>query len=250
MSAAYDNYDYTSYWKGRDYEHQAEVYALKKLLEKVPKVNSLIEIGAGFGRLVKEYEHKAQRVFITDPSAKLLKMAREIYREPKYVFIQSSVENISKKIKKGTLDLAIIVRVLHHLKDAEESLESVSTLLKPGGYLILEYPNKLHFKARIKEYMKGNFTFAHDILHSDIRSIRNKENCLPFYNYHPFVIDEYLKKANFTILEKRSVSNIRSRRIKRLLSPAVLFKITHRFQKLLGYIDFGPSIFVLARKEK
>jgi hypothetical protein len=47
--AAYDTFDYPSYWIGRDYEHKAEVFALSRLIERIKKLRSILEIGAGFG---------------------------------------------------------------------------------------------------------------------------------------------------------------------------------------------------------
>ena len=49
MPAAYDNYDYPAYWKGREYEHSSEFLAIKEMLLKIPRISRSIEIGAGFG---------------------------------------------------------------------------------------------------------------------------------------------------------------------------------------------------------
>ena len=45
MAAAYDNYDYPSYWQGREYEHQSDVIALKSLLDQIPAIRALLEVG-------------------------------------------------------------------------------------------------------------------------------------------------------------------------------------------------------------
>ena len=63
MPAAYDNYDYPAYWKGREYEHSSEFLAIKEILLKIPKVDRSIEIGAGFGRLLPIYQFRVKRLY-------------------------------------------------------------------------------------------------------------------------------------------------------------------------------------------
>jgi ubiquinone/menaquinone biosynthesis C-methylase UbiE len=247
MSAAYDTYDYPAYWEGREYEHHAEIWALKKFLEQIPSIKSILEIGAGYGRLVPTYEFRAKKVVLTDPSAKLLKVAREKYKLKKFRFVQSTLCNLMSKFHRNSFDLVILVRVLHHIKDLEKAFEIISKLVKPGGFLILEYPNKKHFKASVKQILKGDTTYPLDIFKKDINTTKTS---LPFYNYHPDEINRYLNESGFKVLHKRSVSNIRSRKAKKLLSKQVLLTLEKKLQKPFASLDFGPSIFILAQKEK
>ncbi len=249
MSAAYDNYHYPSYWRGRDYEHDSEVYAIRRLLRRIPKVDCALEIGAGYGRLTPEYSEKANKVILSDPSGKILKLARSNHPQDKFKFVQSSLENLKGKIPSQSVDLVLMIRVLHHIQEPENSFKQISYFLKPGSYFILEYANKMHFKANFKEFCHGNFTFPIDIGTKDIRSKKSiKDNTLPFYNFHPYVIEDYLKKAGFTIIEKRSVSNIRNNFIKRIIPTVILVSFEKLLQNVLASVNFGPSIFILARK--
>ncbi len=92
MSAAYDKYDYLKYWIGRDYEHKSEVIALRALLTKIKKIKTILEIGAGFGRLVSSYSFRAKKIILSDPSAKTLKVARSAFKNKKNIkFIHSPV---------------------------------------------------------------------------------------------------------------------------------------------------------------
>lgn len=251
MPAAYDNYDYPSYWNGRDYEHLSEFLAIKKLLIHIPKVNKSIEIGAGFGRLMPAYAYRVKKIVLSDPSSKLIAKARKKYSNLKNVkCIQSSLENLQNKYKSGSFDLAIMVRVLHHMEDVDDTLKKVSRLLNDKGYFILEFANKNHLKANIKNFFRGNLTYPISIFPVDIRSKKHvKKGTLPFINYHPDQIYEKLKNAGFEIIEKRSVSNIRSTFIKRVFPIHMILDIEKLLQKPLSYFNFGPSIFVLARKK-
>lgn len=250
MSAAYDNYDYPAYWKGRDYEHSSEFLAIKSLLLKIPNVERSIEIGAGFGRLLPSYQFRVKRIVLSDPSTKLISKARNKYKHNKRVeFIQSTLNNLKNKKRVKSFDLCIMVRVLHHIEDIDRAFKNVSDLLKDRGYFILEFPNKNNLKASIKKFCKGDFTFPLSIFPIDLRSKKHiKNNTLPFINYHPDQIIEKLKLSGFEIIETRSVSNIRSSFMKRLFPLSFLLDLEKLLQIPLSKVSFGPSFFVLARK--
>lgn len=247
MPAAYDTYDYPSYWIGREYEHKAEILALKALLSKIPRIKTLLEIGAGFGRLTSTYMFRANRVILSDPSAKLLGLAKSELPQKNLKFLHSKLENLPSKMKAGSVDLIIMVRVLHHIHNLDEAFSIFSKLLKNNGYLLLEFPNKQHLKATLAEFLKGNFTFPLDIFPKEVKSAKRKKS-LPFMNYHPDLIKEKLKQYNFKALDKRSVSNIRSPFIKKIISTPTLIFLESLLQKPLALVNFGPSIFILARK--
>lgn len=249
MPAAYDSYDYPGYWQGREYEHESDVLAIKSFLESIPKINTALEVGAGFGRLVPSFSYRAKKVILTDPSAKLLKLARKNYSAKNVQFLQISVENLLKKVRRNTADLALCVRVLHHIEDVDEAFKICNEILKKGGYFIIEFPNKCHFKARVREFLHGNFTFPIDIFPKDLRRKRDKSKTIPFYNYHPDIIAKKLEESGFEIIERRSVSNIRSPFLKRFFPVSFFLSIEKFLQRPLSYIDFGPSIFILSKKK-
>ena len=250
MPAAYDKYDYIKYWVGRDYEHQSEVLAIKAFLQKIKKINTTLEIGAGFGRLMPSYGFRAKKIILSDPSSKTLKVARESYADKKNVkYIHSSLENLTSKVRPSTVSLIVMVRVFHHIEDANEIFKITRRLLEPNGYFIFEFANKAHIKATLREFFKGNFRYLKDHTTTDIRSKKNiKNKTIRFQNYHPAKITKLLKDNNFEVIETRSVSNVRSPFLKTILPTDLLVSIDGLFQHVLSYISFGPSIFVLARK--
>lgn len=248
MPAAYDTYDYPTYWKSRDYEHASEVLAIKDLLSKVNKFNKIIDIGAGFGRLVPAYLFRAKKVVLADPSSKLLAIARKKYGKNKNIlYMHSSLENL--KAYRNSFDMAIMVRVLHHIRDLDKAIEVIDKILIRNGYLILEFANKNHLKAMVRSMLGGDLTYPISIWPIDISSKKSKkQKNLPFINYHPDQITEKLKEHGFEILETKSVSNIRSTLLKRIFPTSFLIDIEKIFQRDLSFIKTGPSIFILARK--
>lgn len=248
MGAHYDNYDYPNYWVGREYEHLAELAAVRAFLKSIPQIKTILDIGAGFGRLTPSYSYRAKKVILSDPSSKLLALARQKYKQRKFQFVHSKLDNIHQKIKPKSVDLVVCVRVIHHIEDVEGAIENICNLLKKKGYLILEFANKKHFKALLSQFLKGNLTFPLDIFPADRRSKKNLTRTLPFLNYHPEIIKRKLTECDFEILETRSVSNIRSSIFKKILPLDTLIFIEKYLQKPLGIVNFGPSIFVLAQK--
>lgn len=248
MPAYYDTYNYPSYWEGREYEHQAEIIAINNFLKKIQRLKTIVEIGTGYGRLVPSYYFRGKRIILSDPSARLLKIARSRLKNKGIEFIHSGVENLYPKIRKNTADLTILVRVLHHLENPDEALSIISKITKSGGYLILEFPNKRHLKATISELFHGNLTFPLDISPKEVKNRKKRKKTIPFYNYHPDVIKEILKKYGFSAIETRSVSNIRSPFFKKLFPVETLLSFEKILQKPFSYINFGPSIFILAKK--
>lgn len=250
MPAAYDTYDYQEYWEDRQYEHMSEVSVIKGFLDLIPRIKKIIEIGGGFGRMVPYYAFRAKSVTLTDPSASLLSQARELLPSHSNVnFVQSKIENFDSKFRSSSFDLAIMIRVMHHVKSPQVVIKRVARVLKPQGYFILEFANKIHFVNVFKKAMQGNLTYMADITPEDRRSAKMiKRGTLPFVNYHPDEIKSILKENGFKILEVMSVSNIRSPFLKRHLPLSMLMFMERLLQKPLSYLNFGPSIFILARK--
>lgn len=250
MSAAYDNFDYPAYWLNREYEHKSEIYALKEFFNKIHIAHTILEVGAGFGRLAGTYAYRGKKVILSDPSSKLLKISRETYANKKNIkYIHSSLENLNTKIKNGTIDVIVLIRVIHHLQNIEDSFAQISKMIKPGGYFIFEFANKRHFKAITKKMLKGDITFPLNIFTTDLRSKHSIQgNILPFFNYHPDKIEQILDNNGFKIISRRSVSNLRSSWVKKVLAIDTLLFFEKKLQSIFSYLNFGPSIFILARK--
>jgi len=240
------SFDYHHYWRTRHYENQAEKIALQKLLALVPTGGRAADLGAGFGRLTGCYRHHFKQCFLVDSSAKMLALAKKHCRQKNLHFVKAFVEKLPFKAK--YLDAVIIVRTFHHLKDSHPALEEIRRVLKPGGWLILEFANKIHFKARIKAWLRGDFEFISSL--RPIRVGKRHKQQVPFLNYHPQHVNKLLKKHHFQIIKTLSVSNLRNPVCKKLLPLKWLLWLEKVTQRLYTPLFTGPSIFVLAQKTK
>jgi len=248
--AFYDRCDYRSYWHHRDYENQAETIAIKSFLKLIPHPQEkiLVDIGAGFGRHAPTYQPLFKKAILIDPSQKLLQQAKKLLINlPHLTLKQGKAEKIP--LKNASCDVALLIRVIHHLPQVNPAFKEVNRILKPGGFFLLEYANKIHLKARIKAALRGDFRFSKRKKAIDRRSAGNRDSeSIAFLNYHPQVIARELKKNGFEIISKRSVSNFRSPLLKKIVPLKILLwgeKIT---QTAFAPFNFGPSIFILAKK--
>lgn len=243
------HYDYQKYWQGRKYEDQSERQALAKLLKDVSGNKIMADIGGGFGRLTPVYASHFKQCYIIDPSSRMLKEAKKLKKKyPHLLLRQGFVENLP--LRDNFLDLALIVRTFHHLSDPHRAIKELYRVIKPSGYLILEFPNKIHFKNFLEALIKMDF----HSLSQQPEDISTRENVAPFFNFHPLYIKKMVKNQGFYILKTLSVSNFRLPLLKKILPLPVMmflesaFSAASEFMPLLRY--FGPSVFLLARKRK
>src|SRR5882724_2384465 len=68
------SFDYAKFWAHRSYEHQAEVIALRRLLDG-HRFGTAVDIGGGYGRISVILTEYADQVTLTDPSTQQLSLA-------------------------------------------------------------------------------------------------------------------------------------------------------------------------------
>ena len=69
-----------------------------------------------------------------------------------------------------------------------------------------------------------------------------------FYNYHPKYVEEIFEKTGFKTEKVLSVSNFRSRGLKKVFGTKNLVRMEDKAQKALAPIRFAPSIYYKLRK--
>ena len=246
--AFYDSYDYPKYWQGRDYEHQAEVVAIQKFMTKIPQKNSILDLAGGFGRLAPLYAPIFQRCLLVDPSKQLLNQAQKYLKEfPNVEIQQGSVEKIPAL--DNEFDVALLIRIVHHLPSPYPAFQEAFRVLRPGGFLIMEFANKIHFRAVVRSWLERDFGFAKNLQPVDQRSPASiAQKTIPFLNHHPQAIYNQLNKSGFKILSRLSVSNFRFKILKKNLPLRLLLLLESISQRPLAICHFGPSIFLLCQK--
>lgn len=244
----YDIFDYPSYWEGREYEDRSDKLAIFKFLKKIEDRESLIDIAGGFGRLSRPLAKEFAKILLVDQSEGLIKEAKKYLANFKNIEIKKG--NCQKlPVASGSFSAALMVRIVHHLNEPEKALREARRVLKPGGFLILEFANKIHFLACLKAVLSGNFGFRGSLEPVEKRSEEAiKEEMITFKNCHPQAIENSLERIGFRIIDRLSVSNCRFLLLKRIIPLSLLLLWENLTQRLFARFYFGPSIYLLAQK--
>jgi SAM-dependent methyltransferase len=110
------------------------------------KPGRLLDIGCGYGFFLEAMAHRGWQV----EGIELSKPAAEIARAKKVGAIHSCAVEEMDDI--GLFDVISMFYVIEHVADPVQTLQSIRELLKPGGVLVLRYPNTsplLKFSGRL-----------------------------------------------------------------------------------------------------
>ncbi len=238
----YNGYDYKKkFWEDvdREYEDQADRMAIRKLLPK--RMEKFADIGGGYGRLANEYLKRARKVYLFDYSKTELKQAKEIYGDK----IETKAGDIYElPFKDGELDGLMMVRVTHHLKNLKKAIAELYRVLAPGGVAVIEVANKRTLPKMMR------FVTGRSKVNPFDRKVANYKEISKagFYNYHPKYVEEIFEEVGFKADKVLSVSNFRSKTLKKVFKTNNLVKLENKAQQVLAPIRFAPSIYYKLRK--
>jgi SAM-dependent methyltransferase len=231
----YEGSDYRSrFWEGqgRDYEDLAERIALHRLMPAGG--GTLIEIGAGFGRLANEYMGY-DKVVLFDYSRSLLREAQgQLGDDPRFIYVAGNW--YAMPFVPGLFDTMVQIRTLHHAADVPKLFQQLARIARPGGCYVLEYANKQNLKAMLRYALRRQQWSPYDWEPVEFAALN--------YDFHPCWIHQQLEKADFVPGRMLTVSHFRFAPLKRV-APARLLAALDRLLQLTGnWWQFSPSVFV------
>jgi ubiquinone/menaquinone biosynthesis C-methylase UbiE len=237
-------HNYLKYWDGRDYEHASEEIAIRKLLKDV-QVAHAVDVGGGYGRLSVVLKDYAKKVTLAEPSQQQLDIAKDFLKgKPQVDMVLAQADSLP--FEDNSVDLVLVVRVIHHLPDPSPAFREISRILKKDGLFLIEFANYANFKNRVKHAVKFKKMPLEPV---DIRSMQNRrEDVIPFVNHNPKTVKKQLAHAGFKIEKTLSVSNFRSATLKKVLGSKTLVGLEKAAQSSLASTHFGPSTVFLLRK--
>lgn len=235
--ADYNGYDYKKiFWEDADrkYEDMADRMAIRRLLPST--MDQFVDIAGGYGRLADEYLPRAKTATLFDYSETELAQAREKYGS----ILKTKAGDIYQlPFADNSFDALMMVRATHHFKDMQKVSDELYRVLKPGGVAVIEVANKKTLPKMFRYWFKKS-----DVNPFSLEPVHLKEiDADGFYNYHPKYIEEVFKKSGFQIDKVLSVSNFRSRKLKKIFGTKNLIRLEKGAQKLLAPIRFAPSIY-------
>lgn len=231
----YEGSDYrTRFWEGqgRDYEDQVERIALRRLMPATG--STLIEIGAGFGRLADEYVGY-DKVVLFDYSRSLLREAQAyLGDDPRFVYVAGNWYTMP--FVNGLFETLVQIRTLHHAADAPALFHELARIARPDGQYILEFANKQNLKAIWRYWARRQSwsPFAPEpVEFADLN-----------FDFHPRWIRRKLAAAGFRPGRTLTVSHYRIALLKRLLPTSLLVGLDSWAQLTGNWWQLSPSVFV------
>ena len=237
-------HNYLKYWDGRDYEHAAEEIMINRMLLDKHFKNA-VDVGGGYGRLSVVLTQFADKVILAEPSQQQIDISKEFLEgKPNVETVLAQAEKLP--FKDSSVDLCMVVRVIHHLPNPIPAFEEIHRVLAKDGYFLIEFANYGNFKNRVKHAIRLQRIPTDPV---DIRSVKNKrDDEIPFVNHNPKTVKKQLAQTGFKLEKVLSVSNFRSPTLKKILPKSMLVKLEKASQKPLAKSYFGPSTVYLLRK--
>ena len=230
----YEGQDYEGFWIGAGKRYLDE---LERAIatDALPGGDAIVEIGAGFGRLGRCYIERYRRVHMVEPASNLRDLAAQAYGSAAS-YHEASVFNLP--FANESFDAALMVRVFHHLGDAEGALREIYRVLKRGGRLVFNYSNKRN-GARIARYLLGRgdnpFTHGAEQYHEAL------------FGHHPADVERMVARTGFAIRAQYGVG-VTDKLVEwaewvgRLIPPSV------RRARVIGPLRLAPAQFIVAEK--
>jgi ubiquinone/menaquinone biosynthesis C-methylase UbiE len=147
----------------------------------------------------------------------------------------------------GSIDLAIMIRVLHHIPDPSAEFNELSRVLAKDGLAILEVANYTHGRNRLRHALQRKKLPIGPV---SLKSLEKDKDITPFVNHNPKTIIRQLDQAGLIVERILSVSNLRSTKLKKYMPHSIMLAIEGILQPTLAHGYFGPSVFLLVRKSK
>ncbi|MEI2691235.1 MAG: class I SAM-dependent methyltransferase [Anaerolineae bacterium] len=231
----YEGSDYQQrFWEQGDraYEDLAERIALRKLLP--PAGRRLVEFGAAFGRLADLYDGY-QQVLLVDYSRSLLRQAQaRLGVGGRFIYVAANLYKLP--LADGVVDMAVMVRVMHHLADVPAALAQIRRAIAPGGLFVAEYASKRHLKSVARYALHRQTWSPYDPAPYEFVPLN--------FDFHPTWMSQQLHEAGFAVERELAVSHFRLPLLKRLVPAGALAAADGAVQGIGAAWKLTPSIFV------
>jgi len=109
----------------------------RMILDSLPEVEIMVDLGCGTGDLLPVLKRKADRVIGVEKSVRMLQEARKKYgTDPGRIDIRiGELEHLP--LRDGEADAAVTNMVLHHLPEPRKALLEANRILKTGGLFLI-----------------------------------------------------------------------------------------------------------------
>jgi len=234
----YEGSDYRArFWEGgaRDYEDRVERVALRRLMPPVGK--TLIEVGAGFGRLADEYRGYDE-VVLFDYSRTLLREAQaHLGDDPRFIYVAGNWYQMP--FVAGLFETIVQIRTLHHAADVPALFRQLFRIARPRSTYVLEFASKHHLKSVLRYWAKKQTWSPFTLEPEEFVELN--------FDFHPHWIREQLKVVGFVPGRTLTVSHFRLDFLKRTVPTQALVTMDSLAQLTGNWWQLTPSVFMRNR---
>lgn len=231
-----------------------------KLIKRYVKTGNLYDIGVGWGHFLYTAQlmgFKASGVEISEL------MHHYATNDLKLNVVHDNFFNLD--LPENNWDIATMWDVLEHINDPDKAVEKVNSILKPGGYFVLQVPQ---IDSKVAKRQKQNWSMM-SIEHINYFSKKSIKTLLEAKGFEivkykssyelklflMFTILPWLKRKKTTLGEKPAISNSERQnffnKVTRLPKFVIwLGLLAHDIiYKILSCLNFGEEMIVVARKK-
>lgn len=229
----------TDFWGSRRaYEDAVERIAMKKMLPSTG--NRLIEIGAGFGRLVDLYAGYRQIILMDYARTQLEEAQRYLGSDDRITYVVADVYNMP--FSPSQFDTLTMIRVMHHLVDVPAALAEIQRILRPAGTAVIEHASKQNLKAVFRWALKRQSWSPFDPEPIEFVDLN--------FNFHPAWMRQQFAAAGLPVRNTRTLSHYRIDLFKRLVPTKILTAADGIAQNTGNLWQLTPSLFLQAQATK
>ncbi len=168
----------------------------------------------------------------------MVSAARErVGADPRFSALQAQAAALP--IAASSIDVVVAVRLLVHLADPEPVFQEIARVLRPGGHVVIEFPNRGHLMAWVRYLTRRQAWMP--------QAQRPHEYLEGHFAHHPARVERQLRAAGLEPMERRSVSLFRSAVLKKMIPARMLALLEAPLQAPLAVLAPGPSLYLLAR---
>jgi len=133
---------YPNYLEEEDilYQHGSRYVILVK---KYMSTGDVLDVGCAAGFILKSFQDSGWNCKGIEPNDTMANYART---NLKLDVITGNIENLSTQTQ---FDLILMIQVIGHVIDLDQTIKNLSKSLKPGGYILIESWNMDSFVARL-----------------------------------------------------------------------------------------------------
>jgi len=157
---AYTEFDWQTDAAGNGESGEKLTRVFVELVKKLEGVQSICDLGCGNGHISGRLAALGYHVTGVDASESGIQIARRTYRDVEFVHAL-----IDGDLNIGQFDLVISSDVIEHLYRPSDLLEATSSLVKPGGQVLLGTPYHGYLKNLVLAAtgkMDAHFSALHD----------------------------------------------------------------------------------------